>query len=338
MHLSDANLRRFADQSLPASELLAADDHLAECGECRGRLAGLGGANVRLVELETDLVGLEAHLSDEDVQTCARGDFSPGERPELERHLHRCPTCAEEVRDLRSFIAKRPPRPRPNYLVAAAAVLLALLGAFAAARWFSDPSNAALASLPADVRGRVEEALRAGVAESTEPLAQPTQTLMGATEQPPFRLLQPLGTATVSDRPEFRWETLAGADRYEIAVLDRERLEVAAQANVARTTWTPSEPLARGRTYAWQVTAHRSGESVTVPAPPSPVATFRVMDARDAGAIERLSREQPDSHLVLGILYALSGARVEAESHLSRVRPGDPHFETAQRTLERLRK
>jgi hypothetical protein len=241
------------------------------------------------------------------------------------------------VQDLKKFIATRQPRPRPYYLAAAAAIVLACLGAFAAARWFSDPTIAGLASLPADARERVEEALRTGVAEPPESLAGPPEVLMGTTEAPPFRLLEPLGTVTVSDRPEFRWEALAGADRYEVAVLDDERLDVASQAVVTGTVWTPLEPLARDRGYAWQVTAHRSGEAVIVPAPPSPMARFRVMDAQDAEAIEQLARVEPDSHLLLGILCALSGARSEAESHLLRVAPTDPHFETARRTLERLR-
>jgi hypothetical protein len=336
-HLNDATLRQFIAHELPADSVLAVDDHLSECGDCRERLARLGAANARVAVLETGLLGLDAHLSEEDVQRYAKGDLSSPERADLDRHLGGCPSCAGEVSDLESFIRARSLPPRRYYLAAAAAVVLAILGAFAAGRWFSEPSVPGLASLPENIRGRVDAALRAGVAEPPDSLTGPPEVLMGAAETAAFRLLQPLGTVTVSDRPEFRWEPLAEAESYEVAVVEAERGSFEIQESVPSTSWTPAAALPRDRTYLWQVTARRSGESITVPSPPAPMARFRVMDGEAAEAIERLARIEPDSHLVIGVLCALTGARAEAESHLSRVAQGDPHFDTAQRTLERLR-
>jgi hypothetical protein len=343
-HLTDETLRQFVTHTVSAESLPAVDEHLVACGACRERMARLGGANARLAELRTVLLAPETHLSEEYVQRCARGDLSPSERADVDRHLSECSSCAGEVRDLKDFIAARSVRWRPSHLAAAAAVLLALVSAFAASRWFSnraERSIAGLDSLAPETRARVDEALRAGVAEPPESLTElldRPETLMGDTPEPPFRLMEPLGTVSVTDRPQFRWEALAGSERYEIAVLDAERGAIVTEGSVADTIWTPSEALARDRVYVWQVTARLSGESVTVPKPPSPMARFRVMDAQAAETIDRLSRTDPDSHLLLGILCALSGARSDAESHLLQVPPTDPGSETARRTLERLRR
>jgi hypothetical protein len=62
---------------------------------------------------------------------------------------------------------------------------------------------------------------------------------------------------------------------------------------VPGTSWTPSAPLSRDRTYIWQVTARTSGERVIVPMPPAPLARFHVMDSRAAEMIENVSRVKP---------------------------------------------
>jgi hypothetical protein len=46
--LSDTTLREFAANTLSAKNLLAVDDHLAGCEDCRERLVRLGGGNARL--------------------------------------------------------------------------------------------------------------------------------------------------------------------------------------------------------------------------------------------------------------------------------------------------
>jgi len=38
-HLSDEQAERYCQRSLPVADLLAVDDHLQECEECRHRLA-----------------------------------------------------------------------------------------------------------------------------------------------------------------------------------------------------------------------------------------------------------------------------------------------------------
>ena len=86
-----------------------------------------------------------------------------------------------------------------------------------------------------------------------------------------------------------------------------------------------------------QGASRRARDRSVVDRPPSPMARFRVMEERAAETIEELSRVEPDSRLLLGILCAQSGASSEAESHLRQVPSTDPHAEAARRTLERLR-
>ncbi len=319
-HLSDGTLRDFMAHRLPDGGVSAVDDHLSECGECRARAARLGEAASRLLELRTDLLAPEAHLSDDEIQRYAGAALPPSERAALEGHLVECAVCAGEVDDLKKWAAARPVFRAPTYLAAVAAVVLVLLGAFLILRWSSDrpwieATLPGLDSLPADVQARVRAALSAGVAEPPESLKalfDRPEVLMGDAPPAPFPLIEPLQTATLSDRPLFRWGSLPGAEGYALAVLDEE-LRVVAEASVTDSRWTPPVPLPRDRGYVWQVTAHRSGESVTVPAPPSPMARFRVTDERAAETIADLSRVEPESHLLLGILCAQSGARSEAE-------------------------
>jgi hypothetical protein len=345
-HLTDATLRDFIAHRLPDGGLSAVDDHLSECGECRARAARLGVAGARLLELGTDLLAPESHLSDDEIQRYAGGTLPRSERAALDGHLATCAICAGEIEDLKRWASARSGFRAPMYVAAAAAVVLVLLGGFLLWRLLPDrplvveATLPGLDSLPADVQARVKAALSSGVAEPPESLTaliDPPEVLMGDVPPARFRLIEPLRTATLSDRPLFQWEALPGAEGYTIAVLDAELRPVAGQESVTDSRWTPPVPLPRDRAYVWQVTAHRGGESVTVPAPPSPMARFRVADERAAETIQDLSRVEPESHLLLGILCAQSGARSEAEFHLRQVPSTDPNAEVARRTLEALR-
>jgi hypothetical protein len=231
------------------------------------------------------------------------------------------------------------------YFAAAAVLVLLLLTPFAVSRWFQgrqpgvETSLSGIDTLSDGERAGVHAALQAGVAElpaSSARLSAGSDVLMGGSPPEGFRLIAPLQTVTVSDRPVFQWEPLTGAAEYAIAVFDADLRQVAGVAGVMATVWTPPQPLARGQSYAWQVTARRGRESVTVPAPPAPVARFSVMEEKTAATIQRISRAYPQSHLLLGILETQAGARTEAALHLSQVPDTDSYAALARRTLERL--
>jgi hypothetical protein len=344
-HPTDAELREFVGHSLAADRLIALDDHLAGCELCRSRAARLGNAAAHVVELRTDVLALESHLTEQELDRLATGTLTPDDRRCGERHLAECASCASEAADRRRWAASPSRRPSHLYLAAAAAIVVLVLVPFAVSRWSADDqpavqvSLAGLDQLPAEQVANVRAALSAGVAEPPAWIvnANRQQTLMGTpTVETSFELTAPIRTATLSDRPEFRWTPLPGADAYTLAVLDTNLAEVIAPVKVTRPAWTPPQPFARGVAYVWQVTAHRGRDSVTVPAPPAPMAGFRVVDQAAADAIERVTRTRPRAHVLLGILLAQAGALPEAEAHLQQVEATDPHAGVARRTLERL--
>jgi anti-sigma factor RsiW len=134
-------------------ELLAADDHLAECAACRARAAGAEELRAAFTamsgELEAD-GGETEHLSYEQVAAYVNQELSPDEREIAAAHVEACDGCAEEVRDLLAFRATIPPQtpPRPEPVGAPAARdESALFPRWPALRAFFRPATLALALL-----------------------------------------------------------------------------------------------------------------------------------------------------------------------------------------------
>jgi anti-sigma factor RsiW len=343
-HLSDRELRAFVRHDIEAGRAIAVDDHLAVCADCRRRASTVGDAEARLGDLSVQ-VQSDPHFSEEDLQRYISRDLSVADRSRLDQHLGVCRTCAKEVEDLRRWAATRPRTWSPWYFAAAAAIVVIALVPFALSPGSpTEPprvqeSLAGLDLLPADAAARVKAALSAGVvtlpAALTE-LTNRTETLMGKPAGASFQPVSPVATVVVSDRPVFRWSALPDAEGYSVSLFDVDLRQVARSDNQADTSWTPPQPLPRDRVYVWQVTARRGSESIVAPAPPSPLARFRVMDESASTMLEGVSGNQPRSHLLLGILYAQAGARDEAEAHLQEVPTTDPYVEVARRTLEQL--
>jgi hypothetical protein len=186
----------------------------------------------------------------------------------------------------------------------------------------------------------VRVALAAGVASPPPLVAELVgrpDVLMGASPSPPpFGLLSPVATAVVADRPRFEWQPLPGATAYEVAVADEQLRPVASSGALSTTDWTPADPLPRGRTFVWQVTARRGSETVVVPSAPSPPARFAVVEPHAAARIAGLRASHPDSHVLLGIVLLQAGARDEARRELQAVAADDPNAALARRTLEAI--
>jgi hypothetical protein len=153
-----------------------------------------------------------------------------------------------------------------------------------------------IAALPADVRPAVSEAVQHGKLRLPTDLSQfrgRAHTLLGAPEaNTRFALLGPFGEAIAETRPEFRWQPLAGAIRYSVAIVDAGLHPVQRSPALRTTGWRPRRPLRRGQTYLWQVTATlRGGSTVVASGPPSaeallriiPYKEFRIMRSRGSG-------------------------------------------------------
>ncbi len=144
-------------------------------------------------------------------------------------------------------------------------------------------------------------------------LAGKPSTLMGRSEGVTFKLLQPVGTVTLSSRPTFGWQPLAGATSYQVYVLDTNFKVVAESGPITATSWSPPTGLARGVVYLWQVSAVKEGEVITAPAAPRPEARFMILTGSKMRAVQQAVNAQAGSHLVLGIIYAHTGLLDDAE-------------------------
>jgi hypothetical protein len=322
IHLSDQQVESYRRRALSPQELLAVDDHIAACSECRMRLA-------EGESLSGSLAAWEA---------LGESAASP-------------PSSHSAVPGL-SF------RERTRPYFAAASILVAAVGlAVGLARWSPKPTVeltdggrtvrlgphgelAGLEALPEPQQRAVAAALRSGRLDppvEIAGLAGRGSVLRGDGAAPPgFALRSPLATAVLDGQPVFRWTPLPGAETYQVKVFDSSLTPVAESGPVIGTEWRPSRPLPPG-VYAWQVVAHRGGEDRTAPDPGSPPARFRVLTADQARAVEREAKAAGGSHLALGILYADRGLVNEAERELEQVVAANPRSATARSLLASVR-
>lgn len=345
-HLSDEQIGAYARRTLGPADLLAADDHLAACEPCQRRASSVAGiTSDSIADMRDALLAADAHLTEAQIATYVNGALARTERDRIDGHLSECSLCAREVRTLRAWTS-RPFRRLSPWAMAAAAVLMIGAGA-ATVLWRTgavagrQPDAAILAfdSLTEAEREQVRRALAAGIAELPADLVQAgrsTEALMGTSAKAPFRVIAPMATAVMTDRPTFTWEPLADATQYTVSVFDETFNLVAQSSPLQETHWAPVQPLARGRAYLWQVSAGRHGPSIVAPAPPLPSAKVLIVDEAIARRLAEISAAYPDAQTVLGILYAQAGLRSEAEKFFARVPPAHPDFELARRTLERL--
>jgi hypothetical protein len=189
-------------------------------------------------------------------------------------------------------------------------------------------------------RQMVKDALQTGRLARTVSLAglnRQGSSLMGADDQGnPFSLTHPVGKVILNDRPMFRWKRLKEATGYMVEIYD-ERFNLAGKSHELQgDEWTPTQPLARGHIYAWQVKASKDGQIFTAPAPPAPQARFRVLDQEQASEITRASRAYGSSHLTLGLLYARAGLLDEAEQELRALLKANPNSALVRRLLAQV--
>lgn len=214
----------------------------------------------------------------------------------------------------------------------------------AAQSLIASSSSIALAidALPPDEQRGVLEAISKGIIKPPDILADlrgHPETLLGESPQSArFEVLEPLAEVVSDVRPVFRWQPLAGATSYSVAIFDPTLNPVQSSPPLRGTQWKPNRPLKRGQVYQWQVKATMiDGRSITSPRPPSPGAKFRVLDQAKADEFEQFRKAHPAVHLVLGIVYAQAGLFEDAEGELRRIPQGGPEYELAEQLLRSLR-
>lgn len=149
-----------------------------------------------------------------------------------------------------------------------------------------------------------------------------------------FALLQPVGTATLSARPTFQWQPLAGATSYQVHVLDTDFNVVAESGPVTATSWSPPVALKRGVIYLWQVSAAKDGAVISAPATPAPEARFKILTASKAREVQRAVMRRDGSHLARGIIYAHTGLLDDAERELRKALNRNQEAATARKLLQ----
>ncbi|HEV7373945.1 MAG TPA: hypothetical protein VGN95_04460 [Pyrinomonadaceae bacterium] len=177
--------------------------------------------------------------------------------------------------------------------------------------------SAGLEGLPPKWRRAVESALlarRVNRPAVLEALSTETEILLGSPRKAGgVNIVSPFGTVVESDHPLFRWRALSGETGYIVTVFDSQYNRVAQSGLLSATEWMPHQALQRGATYVWKLTARHNGEEIISPTPPAPEARFRVLEQTVADELARARRLQPNSHLMLGVLYARAGMVDEAE-------------------------
>lgn len=177
--------------------------------------------------------------------------------------------------------------------------------------------------------------------EVLDKLTAPSITLMDPTSREnTFGLLGPSGTVIETDRPNLRWQALAGATSYTVSVFDADFNRVTRSAPQTATQWT-SPALRRGMIYSWEVVAVRDEQEVRSPVAPAPRAQFKILEADKRLELTNLKKHSPISHLTLGLTFARFGLLVEAEGQLqilARENPNSPVATRLLRTVQEWRK
>jgi hypothetical protein len=319
-HLTPQRIAAFVARQLAGNELLAVDDHLAACPECRARLraawpvADAVAAWQRTIEpprwhtaaAVCSLLGLAAVLLLVLLGPPAV-PVGPGPRQAAESPAGGSPAAGEES----------PPE----------RIVTALRDGALSLELSNRGTVSGLEPLPPPWRERIAAALRRGrlpldplVAE----LAGTAAALRGADEEGGFALLAPLGTAVAEATPLFRWSDVPGAAHYRVRVSTTDYRLVAESPPLVASRWRPEASLPSGETLTWQVTASVDGEEITAPQPPAPEARFVVLAPGEAEALSTALRDVGGSRLGRAVAYAAAGCRQDAARELAALAADNP--------------
>lgn len=188
---------------------------------------------------------------------------------------------------------------------------------------------------------QIKSALTGGdihISQDAAKLRSGTGVLMGGGDAAiPFKLTTPVGKVVETDRPQFKWDSVAGAESYVVNVYDDNFNKIASSPPLKVTAWTSSKALKRGGIYNWQVTAVKDGQEIRSPVRPAPDAKFKILDASSANEIAAAKRQSGNSHLLLGIVYAKAGLLDDAEREFQALLKQNPRSEVARRLLNKVK-
>jgi anti-sigma factor RsiW len=101
-HVTVEQIEQYRGKGMPAEDLVAFDRHVAQCGECRSRLASEELVMALLAGLESAAAAPE-HLSYDQMTAYADAKSDEVDREIVESHVELCARCAAELGDLAAF-------------------------------------------------------------------------------------------------------------------------------------------------------------------------------------------------------------------------------------------
>jgi hypothetical protein len=151
------------------------------------------------------------------------------------------------------------------------------------------------------------------------------------------RLLYPTRRVVIEDRPVFKWDGLPKATHYRIYVLDANGNQASRSEELppTQTEWKAPTPLRRGQIFSWVVTALVDGKEIVSPSASAPEMKFAVLSGNDLRELGRLKKQ--NSHLALGVFYARTGLKIEAERELQSLVSLNPQSDLARKLLQSVR-
>lgn len=273
---------------------------------------------------------LADHPTYEMIEQVVDGTADDVTREIVDSHCDVCPGCDGEMRDLRSFAGRSSSSGLLRWLIATAAVIAAVIfaGSYLTGRRPAERAEKPAAREPAtrviaesgygreDWNAAVRGALERGAVERpaiVSELRLTTDVLRGAGQESTTAIMSPVGVVIDSTTPLLTWRAVPG--RYVVSVYDG--FERVARSGVLRSPeWRVSPPLARGRTYAWQVEIHRGASVELLSPPPARPSFFHVLDETSSASLSEARRRFPEDHLLLGVLHARFGMQQAATEEL----------------------
>jgi len=407
-HPSEQTIIEFRKRQLPPAELLALDEHLAECAKCQllwteGRTEVNEATKTFYEDLLASDLASDDHLTYEALESLVDGEANALDREIAQVHLEVCSRCAAELSALEKLRDEKPivipdqsviaggwTWPKIAFAAFATLFVVSLIWIAWSKRSSDIPPGTQIAVLPSpspvnsgsptiqaspnpspevlvslqdggtaitkDASGEIagldglgdlstvtKATVRTGLTGSIEvgPTYDrgKTETLMGGVgEGRPFGLLSPVRIVSMSNQPIFRWEPYEGATAYVVKIYDSNYKEVAASTTQTLTEWRIPSALRRGETYSWQVTAIRNGEEIKSPTPPAREAQFRVISNEVYVEIQKAQQRKPNSHLVLGLLYARAGLLKQAEKEFQLLLKANPNSNVVKDLLAQVKR
>ena len=359
-HLTTEELVAYAQRALAPEQLLDASDHLAECSECRERVAQENADSAEPVR-----------LSYEELVEYLDETIDPVRRHELSEKLQRSAASRAELSDLAGFRDRMNALPPNEFgatqssrdrilifpraaMVRWALPLAAAIAITGGAIWWATydkgttgvvtlrdgdraillKSNGRLRGLPGvphELVPLIATAMREGKVEipaEIRSLAGEREILAGApNESSEFQAKRPIATAVRERMPHFRWSEQPNATHYRVRIVDSESGEVVmtGESDRRRTEWTPAEPLEAGKVYQWQVDALRDNEVIArSPKPPEPEARFKILSDNERLKVVSIGLSTGGSHLAMAVADIQAGLLDEATEQLRTLAKENP--------------